>query len=119
MGRHGNDDLGAQALHGLTFALRHMVAMHIIATSIPQRLATTAQSLYGTLVFGAASEAMTFASGYLYGWLGMQAFWAMGALCALSLPFVRGIGSSEKRPHSSVAENEPSPRIARTKVKSF
>jgi PPP family 3-phenylpropionic acid transporter len=34
---------------------------------------------------------MTVASGYLYGWLGMQAFWGMAALCAFALPLARHI----------------------------
>ncbi len=88
--------LGVQALHGLTFALLHMVAMRIIAASIPERLAATAQSLYGAFALGAASAALTFASGYLYGWLGIRAFWAMAALCAVALPFVGGLATDSE-----------------------
>jgi PPP family 3-phenylpropionic acid transporter len=85
----------AQALHGLTFALLHMVAMHIIATCVPKRLAATAQSIYGALALGVASATLTLASGYLYGWFGMHAFWAMATICAVALPFIDNIGESK------------------------
>jgi MFS transporter, PPP family, 3-phenylpropionic acid transporter len=83
---------GTQALHGLTFALMHLAAMDIIARTIPIRLSATAQTVYGTGALGIASAILTIASGYLYGWFGMQAFWGMAALCAMALPLVRGIG---------------------------
>ena len=83
--------IGVQALHGLTFALMHLAAMGIIARAIPPQLSATAQTVYGTFALGIASAVMTFASGYLYGWFGMHAFWAMAALCAMALPFVGGI----------------------------
>jgi len=85
--------VGVQALHGLTFALLHMVAMRIIATSVPERLAATAQSFYGAFALGVASAALTLASGYLYGLLGIRAFWAMAGLCALALPLVGSLTS--------------------------
>ena len=84
--------IGVQALHGLTFALLHMVAMRVIAESVPERLAATAQTVYGALALGLASAALTFASGYLYAGLGMRAFWVMAGLCAAALPFVGGMG---------------------------
>ena len=84
-----------QALHGLTFALVHMVAMHVIATCVPKHLAATAQTIYGALALGVASATLTFASGYLYGWFGMHAFWAMAAICAIALPFTGNIGDSK------------------------
>ena len=37
--------IGIQALHGLTFALMHLVAMGIIAQTIPYRLSATAQTV--------------------------------------------------------------------------
>ncbi len=83
--------VGVQALHGLTFALMHMAAMPIIAKSAPERLAATAQTVYGALALGIASATLTFASGYLYGWFGMRAFWPMAVLCALVFPIVSGI----------------------------
>jgi PPP family 3-phenylpropionic acid transporter len=91
---------GVQALHGLTFALMHLVAMGIIAKSVPERLAATAQTVYGALALGIASAALTFGSGYFYEWLGMRAFWAMAVLCALALPLVGGIGVADPSPES-------------------
>jgi MFS transporter, PPP family, 3-phenylpropionic acid transporter len=83
--------VGVQALHGLTFALMHLAAMGIIARSVPDRLAATAQTVYGTGALGIASAVMTIASGYLYGWFGISAFWVMAALCAVALPLAGGI----------------------------
>jgi PPP family 3-phenylpropionic acid transporter len=77
--------VGVQALHGLTFALMHLAAMGIIARSVPDRLAATAQTLYGTGALGIAAATMTLASGYLYGQFGLHAFWGMAACCALAL----------------------------------
>lgn len=94
--------VGVQALHGLTFALMHLAAMGIIAGVVPARLSATAQTVYGTFALGIASASMTFASGYLYGWLGMRAFWAMAALCALAIPLVGGIASSSLRPENEL-----------------
>ncbi len=88
--------IAAQALHGLTFALLHMVAMRIIATTVPERLAATAQTVYGALALGLASAALTSASGYLYAGLGMRAFWVMAALCVAALPFVAGLRAPAK-----------------------
>ena len=89
--------VGAQALHGLTFALLHLAAMGIIA-QVPGRLTATAQTLYGTGALGLASAVMTIASGYLYSWFGMQAFWAMALLCALAVPLIRGMPVEVTRP---------------------
>jgi PPP family 3-phenylpropionic acid transporter len=83
--------VGVQALHGLTFALMHLAAMGIIARTVPGRLAATAQTVYGTGALGIASAGMTIASGYLDGWFGISAFWAMAALCAVALPLAGGI----------------------------
>jgi PPP family 3-phenylpropionic acid transporter len=80
-----------QSLHGLTFALMHLAAMGIIARSVSNRLAATAQTVYGTGALGIASATMTFASGYLYGLFGLHAFWAMAAVCAVAIPLSRGL----------------------------
>jgi PPP family 3-phenylpropionic acid transporter len=89
--------VGVQPLHGLTFALLHLVAMGIIAKSVPESLAATAQTVYGALALGIASAVLTFASGYFYGWLGMRAFWAMAVLCASALPLTNGIGTPSRQ----------------------
>jgi MFS transporter, PPP family, 3-phenylpropionic acid transporter len=75
-----------QPLHGVTFALLHLACMRLIARTVPAGLEGTAQAIYGTVGVGAASAALTLASGLLYGRFGPAAFWAMGALCALALP---------------------------------
>jgi MFS transporter, PPP family, 3-phenylpropionic acid transporter len=80
-----------QSLHGLTFALMHLAAIGIIARSVSNRLAATAQTVYGTGALGIASATMTFASGYLYGLFGLHAFWAMAAVCAVAIPLSRGL----------------------------
>jgi MFS transporter, PPP family, 3-phenylpropionic acid transporter len=96
--------VGVQALHGLTFALIHLVAMGIIAKSVPERLAATAQTVYGTFALGIASAVLTFGSGYFYGWLGMRAFWAMAVLCAFALPLINGIDTPLSRQEMSPTE---------------
>ena len=74
-----------EPLHGLTFALLHLAAMRILAVTVPAGVATTAQAFYGTVAAGAASALATLASGPLYEHFGGHAFFAMAALCALSL----------------------------------
>ena len=96
--------VGVQALHGLTFALIHLVAMGIIAKSVPERLVATAQTVYGTFALGIASAVLTFGSGYFYGWLGMRAFWAMAVLCAFALPLINGIDTPLSRQEMSPTE---------------
>lgn len=88
--------VAVQALHGLTFALMHLSAMGIIARTVPVSLSATAQTVYNTFALGLASAIMTLASGYLYGWFGMRAFWAMAVLCALALPLVGGLRSTDQ-----------------------
>jgi MFS transporter, PPP family, 3-phenylpropionic acid transporter len=70
--------------------------MGIIARAVPDRLAATAQTIYGTGALGIASATMTLASGYLYGRFGLQAFWAMAACCALAIPIARGLSRPEE-----------------------
>jgi PPP family 3-phenylpropionic acid transporter len=78
-----------QPLHGITFALLHLACMRLLAQTVPQGLEGTAQAIYGTVGIGAASALLTLVSGVLYGRLGAQGFWIMGALCAFALPFSR------------------------------
>ncbi len=83
--------VAVQGLHGFTFALLHLAAMRVIGLAVPDRLAATAQSVYGNLALGLASAGLTFASGYLYAGLGLHAFWAMAALCGLALVAAPGL----------------------------
>ena len=82
--------IGAMALveplHGLTFALLHLLCVRTIATIVAAPLAATAQAFYGTVAVGTATTAMTFASGPLYGRFGAATFWIMAAMCAAALP---------------------------------
>lgn len=81
-----------QPMHGMTFALLHLAAMRLIAGVVPERLAATAQTLYGTLGLGVASAVLTAAGGLLYGAFGAGAFWVMTALCVAALPLAAGLG---------------------------
>ncbi len=80
-----------EPLHGLTFALLHLACIDVIGRTVPAALAATAQAFYATVAMGAASAAVTLASGPLYTHLGAEAFWGMAALCLLALPLARGI----------------------------
>ena len=109
IGRHGRNDLDACACRGAAaprphLRADHFVAMGIIAKSVPERLAATAQTVYGTLALGIASAVLTFESGYFYGWLGIRAFWAMAVLCAFALPLVSGIDTPLSRQEMSPTE---------------
>jgi PPP family 3-phenylpropionic acid transporter len=75
-----------EPLHGLTFALLHLAAMRLIADTIPDRLAATAQAIYGTLAVGAATTLLTLASGWLYAHLQGAGFWMMALSCATAVP---------------------------------
>jgi MFS transporter, PPP family, 3-phenylpropionic acid transporter len=82
----------AEPLHGLTFALLHLAAMQLIGSSVPPRLAATAQAVYGTVAVGGATALLNFASGWLYGWMAGAAFWVMAALCAAAIPLALRLG---------------------------
>lgn len=80
-----------EPLHGFTFALMHLTCVRMIGRVVPVQLSATAQAFYGTVAVGAASTALTLASGPLYGHLGASAFWVMAALCAAALPVAYGL----------------------------
>lgn len=80
-----------EPLHGFTFALMHLTCVRMIARVVPVQFSATAQAFYGTVAVGAASTALTLASGPLYGRLGASAFWVMAALCAAALPVAYGL----------------------------
>lgn len=77
-----------EPLHGLSFALLHLTAMSVIARAIPAEAAALAQSLYGALGVGAATAALSLASGFLFARFGGAGFWVMAALAGLALPLV-------------------------------
>lgn len=80
-----------QPLHGVTFALLHLACMRLLAQSVPDALAATAQAIYGTVGVGAATALLTLLSGWLYARLGAAAFGIMGALCLAALPIARSL----------------------------
>jgi PPP family 3-phenylpropionic acid transporter len=82
-----------EPLHGFTFALLHLVCMHLIRESVPAYLAATAQTVYGTLGIGLATALLTLCSGVLYARLGAGSFWVMSALCAFAIPLARKLRS--------------------------
>jgi PPP family 3-phenylpropionic acid transporter len=84
-----------QPAHGFTFALLHLAAMHLFAGVVPERLAASAQTLYGNLGLGVASAAMTATGGLLYGAFGAGAFWFMAALCAVAVVFAARLHGAE------------------------
>jgi PPP family 3-phenylpropionic acid transporter len=85
-----------QPLHGLTFAALHLACMRLIAALVPQRLAATAQAMYG-LAAGATTALLTVASGRLYATLGARGFLVMAALCALAVPLTSKLRSVDVR----------------------
>jgi PPP family 3-phenylpropionic acid transporter len=75
-----------QPLHGITFALLHLACMRLLAQTIPNELAATAQALYGTVGIGAVTAVLTMLSGLLYARLGSGAFLIMSLLSLAALP---------------------------------
>jgi PPP family 3-phenylpropionic acid transporter len=90
-----------QPLHGITFALLHLACMRLLAQSVPDDLAATAQAIYGTVGVGAATAVVTLASGWLYARFGGAAFAVTAALCLAALPIapslVAGSAASQSR----------------------
>jgi PPP family 3-phenylpropionic acid transporter len=80
-----------QPLHGVTFALLHLACMRLLAQSVPDALAATAQAIYGTVGVGVATALLTLASGWLYARLGAAAFGIMSALCLAAVPIARSL----------------------------
>jgi PPP family 3-phenylpropionic acid transporter len=83
--------VGAQLLHGATYAVPHLGAMYFILRATPPRLSATAQNLYAVVAIGLSSSAALFPASMLYGqWGGrtyllMTAMAAVAALCTLGL----------------------------------
>jgi PPP family 3-phenylpropionic acid transporter len=86
-----------QPLHGITFALLHLACMRLLAQSVPDALAATAQAIYGTVGVGAATAILTVISGWLYARWGGSAFGVMSALCLGALPVARSLREVRSR----------------------
>ena len=74
-----------QPMHGLTFALLHLVCMRILGNLVSSGVAATAQALYA-LGAGILTAALTSLSGTLYADYGGRTFLLMSALCVAALP---------------------------------
>ncbi|MGY4482171.1 hypothetical protein ACVWWR_001362 [Bradyrhizobium sp. LM3.2] len=75
-----------QPLHGLTFALLHLVCMRIMGSLIPVGLAATAPAVYA-FGSGLVTAALTLLSGMLNARYGAAAFFPMAILCGVAVPF--------------------------------
>jgi len=69
----------------------YLACMRLLAQSVPDALAATAQAIYGTVGVGAATALLTLLSGWLYARLGAAAFGLMSALCLAALPIARSL----------------------------
>ena len=66
-----------QLLHGLTFGAAHLGALTWLARAVPDAQAATAQAIYATAVGSVGIGSLMFASGWLYGSFGADAYFAM------------------------------------------
>lgn len=73
-----------QILHAFTFAATHLAAVTYVATRVPDRLGSTAQSLYDTLAMGVIFAIAMWVSGILFAEIGGRAFWVMAGLSGLA-----------------------------------
>ena len=86
--------LFTQALHAASFALTFLVTIHYIRETTPSELQASAQGFYVACGFAPLSGLVSLVSGWLYGALAGQAFFAMaamataGTLLAFALPSV-------------------------------
>ena len=69
--------IAVQGLHAFTFGAAHIAAVHYIAATVPASHGATAQSLYSSTAQGCIMAASMVASGWLYGHMGGNAFYAM------------------------------------------
>ena len=73
----------SQLLHGPGFALFHTASMQVLARQAPQRLQTTLQGLYATLVNGVAMAVGTIGAGLLHEHYSFQQIFAWVLPCQL------------------------------------
>jgi PPP family 3-phenylpropionic acid transporter len=77
-----------EPLHGFTFALFHLACMRIIADTVSNSLAGTAQAFYGTVGIGGATALSTVLSGWLFAHWGAAGFWGMAFLASAAFPII-------------------------------
>lgn len=73
-----------QLLHGATFGLAHLAAMHFIARATPAVLSASAQGLYSTVSAGLFLGLSFIGAGKLYGLYGSGAYYAMAGLSGIA-----------------------------------
>jgi PPP family 3-phenylpropionic acid transporter len=95
-----------QPLHGMTFALLHLVCMRVISAAVPQHLAATSQAIYA-FGPGLTTALLTLASGMLYARLGANGFLLMALLSALALPLCSGLRTSFPPSNNNVTTTGP------------
>lgn len=101
---------GAQLLHGLTFALLHLVCVTVIDRSVPPALAATAQTTYNNFCLGIASAVFTSAAGILYGAFGPLSFWFAAALCLSAAPLAATIVLNPSREGHRMNDGKQEPK---------
>jgi PPP family 3-phenylpropionic acid transporter len=74
-----------QALHGLTYGATHIGAFYLLAQTVAERHAGTAQALYAATTAGIAMGGALLLSGQLYAAWGGRTYWAMAAIAAVGL----------------------------------
>ena len=70
-----------QLLHAFSFGATHLAAVGWIQQHVPERVLSTAQSLYSATSFGAGMGLAMLVAGRLYAVQPGYAFWAMSGLC--------------------------------------
>ena len=74
-----------QLLHAFTFGAAHLGALHFIAAAVPDHYSATAQGLYASVAIGIALGIGVVIAGPLYNSQGVEAYWVMALLAALSM----------------------------------
>ncbi|MEZ5931668.1 MAG: MFS transporter [Alphaproteobacteria bacterium] len=74
--------LATQLLHGITFALTFLATIHYLRETTSPELRASAQGFYVAVGFAPLSGLLSLVSGWVYGWVGGLAFFAMAAVAA-------------------------------------
>lgn len=74
--------LATQLLHGITFGLTFLVTITYLRETTSPELRASAQGFYVAVGFAPLSGLLSLVSGWLYGWNGALAFFAMAAIAA-------------------------------------
>jgi MFS transporter, PPP family, 3-phenylpropionic acid transporter len=74
-----------QSLHGLTYGATHIGAFYLLAQTVAERHAGTAQAVYAATTAGIAMGGAMLLSGQLYAAWGGRTYWAMAAIAAVGL----------------------------------